>query len=150
MMITDEDAPRVTPRRPRVLGVGFTTLVVAVVAIGGFWLIAGPGQVHTDSDGDPKVMRYSTVQAMAQHLGCADSLRPAENPGSSSSSGECTYGGALVEFRIYPTEQQTMAWLDGTRGRGLDDPGMYGGTWAAVIHSMDRDLINRAMLAVQS
>jgi hypothetical protein len=44
----------------------------------------------------------------AEHMGCSSSHRPAQNPGSSS-AGECSHEGDLVEFRIYPTEPQAIA-----------------------------------------
>ncbi len=131
------------------------TLVAAAVAIGSFWLFARPSEFGPTGD-NGKVMSYTTVQAMAEHMGCSSTFRPAQNPGSSSSAGECNYEGALVEFRIYPTEPQALAWLEGNRSQSLDTKtgiyesiGLYGGTWVVVFHSTDHDLVNRAAEAVQ-
>ena len=148
----DDVVAQPLPRKSRILGVASTTLVIAIPAIASLWLIAPPGQVQSNPNPDEaaRVMRYSTVQTMAEHLGCSANLRPAEQQGGSSSSGECIYDGASVELRIYPSPQQTAAWLDGARRPGQLHPGIYGGKWAAVIHTTDRDLANRAFIALQN
>ncbi|HST83416.1 MAG TPA: hypothetical protein VLL08_16920 [Kineosporiaceae bacterium] len=155
MTLTDETLLDATHRQPRVIGVGIVTLVVAAAVIASFWLIARPSEFGVKG-GDGKVMDYTTVQAMAEHMGCSSSLRPTQNPGSSSSAGECTYEGALIEFRIYPTEPQALAWLEGNRSQSLDvktgiydSIGLYAGKWVVVFHSTDLDLVNRAGAAVQ-
>jgi hypothetical protein len=156
MTTTDDARPDARKQRPRVVGVAVVTLAAASAAIASFWLIAGPSELGASDRDDGQVMTYRSVETMAEHMGCSSSFRPATNPGTSSSAGECTYDGALVEFRIYPTEPQALAWLEGNRSQSLDartgvydSAGIYAGRWAVVIHSTDRDLIERAGVAVQ-
>jgi hypothetical protein len=155
MTMTDETRLDATHRQPRVVGVGIVTVVVAAAVIVGFWLIVRSEFGFRDDNG--KVMNYTTVQSMAEHMGCSSSLRATQNPGSSSSAGECTFEGALVEFRIYPTEPQALAWLEGNRSQSLDvktgiynSIGLYAGKWVVVFHTTDLDLVDRAGLAVQA
>jgi hypothetical protein len=154
MTMTDVASSRTPVRQPRVYGVAIVTVLVAAAAAGGFWLAARAADAVSHRD-DEKIMDYTTVRTMAEHLGCSATLRPVQNSGSSSSAAECSYDGAAVEFRIYPTEPQALAWLEGRRTDSLnsagsyENVGLYAGKWVVVIHSTDRELINRAMEAVQ-
>ena len=135
-----EAAPATSTRRLAVTG-------LAVIALIGLALGAAThrgGEAHGGT---------STTKAMAQRIGCADTYRDANQPGTSLSAGECTLDDASIELRVYRTAGEANAWLDGAKGQS-PDPGTagWGGVgdgWAVrVAHTTSADLVNRVLTAV--
>jgi hypothetical protein len=148
--ITSTPVVRAKNTWARVAGVAVTTVAVAGATIGSAWLIVQPGQPRFPQDkGSSKVIVYHSTREMANHIGCQATFSQSASPGTSADAGQCTVDGVRVDLRIYPTPQETRSWLDGTQAEPLTTVAIYGGTWAASIHSLDRAKINQVGVALQ-
>ncbi|WP_285599468.1 hypothetical protein [Kineosporia sp. NBRC 101731] len=99
---------------------------------------------------------YPSARFMAEHVGCLDVFHPAQMPGGSMSSGECTLAnGTFIEFRTFRTGEEASAWLNGAQGQSglLDQSGAggVGGNWAIrVSGTTDREAMDRIFQSLPS